>query len=103
MSEHAKPGAPHILGPGLLTAVWGGLICLTALTITVARIDLGFWNVVAALGIATVKALLVILFFMHLKYERRLFMWFLLLACLVLAIFIGLTFCDLAFRVQGPA
>lgn len=103
MSEHAKPGAPHILSPGLLVAIWGGLICLTALTITVARIDLGFWNVAAALGIATVKALLVILFFMHLKYETRLFKWLLFLACLVLAIFIGMTFLDLAFRVRVPA
>jgi cytochrome c oxidase subunit IV len=95
--------APHILGPGLLTAVWGALVCLTGLTMAVARLDLGYGNVLAGLGIATAHALLVILFFMHLKYERRLLKWLMLLACLVLAIFIGMTFLDLAFRVPGPA
>lgn len=90
--------APHILGDRLLAAIWAALVCLTALTIAVARIDLGFYNVLAALGIASTKALLVILFFMHLKYENRLLKWLLCLACLVLALFIGMTFFDVAFR-----
>ncbi len=101
MPPDAKHSAPHILSPGLLTAVWGALVCLTGLTIALARLDLGFWNAVAALSIASVKALLVILFFMHLKYENRLLKWLLGLACLVLAIFIGMTFFDLAYRGLG--
>ncbi|MFH1033014.1 MAG: cytochrome C oxidase subunit IV family protein [Pseudomonadota bacterium] len=98
MTPEAKHDAPHILSPGLLTAVWVALLCLTGLTIAVSRIDLGFWNVTAALGIACAKALLVILFFMHMKYESPLLKWLLFLAFLVLAIYIGMTFFDLAFR-----
>lgn len=49
--------------------VFGALMVFTALTVWVATIDLGFFNTVAALAIACVKALLVILFFMHLKFS----------------------------------
>lgn len=62
MSEHAKSSS-------LITyfLVWGALLVGTILTYEVAKIDLGPLNPVAALGIATTKALLVALFFMHLK------------------------------------
>lgn len=95
--------APHILSSRLLTAVWAALACLTGLTMLVASMDLGFYNVLAALTIATIKALLVIAFFMHLKYEGRLLKGFLFLAFVLLAIFIGLTFLDLAFRTPGQS
>jgi cytochrome c oxidase subunit IV len=52
--------------------VYGALLALTLLTIGVAYLDLGPLNVVVALGIATGKALLVMLFFMHLLYSSRL-------------------------------
>lgn len=98
MPAAEQPHAPHVMGERTLVLVWAGLVCLTALTIAVARIDLGFYNVLAALGIASTKALLVILFFMHMRYENRLLRWLLCLACLLLAIFIGMTFFDVAFR-----
>jgi len=47
------------------------LIGLTVLTVAISRVDLGPLNVVAALAIACLKASLVALFFMHLKYEKR--------------------------------
>ncbi len=100
MAELDKRHAPHILSDRLLATVWATLVCLTAITIAVARIDLGFYNILAALSIATTKALLVIFFFMHMKYEHALLKWLLFLACVVLAIFIGLTFFDVAFRLQ---
>jgi cytochrome c oxidase subunit 4 len=98
MSTAQSDHETHVLSYGLLTAIWAVLIALTATTIAVSRIDLGFYNVLAALGVATIKALLVVFFFMHLKYEGRLLKWLLSLAFLVLAIAIGLTFFDLAFR-----
>lgn len=88
----------HVLSYRLLTGIWAALIVLTALTIYLARLDLGFYNVLAALGVATAKALLVIFFFMHLKDENRLIKWLVFLAFLVLAMAIGFTFLDLAFR-----
>ncbi len=67
---HAGHG-PHVMSPGVLLGVFASLLALTALTLATARIDLGEWNVVLALAIASVKAALVALFFMHLKYENR--------------------------------
>lgn len=67
---HAEHG-PHVMPPSVLLGVFGALIGLTVLTLATARIDLGEWNVVLALAIASSKAVLVALFFMHLKYERR--------------------------------
>lgn len=62
MSDHSKSSP-------LTTyfAVWAALLIGTFLTYEVARIDLGDFNAVVALVIATTKALLVALFFMHLK------------------------------------
>jgi len=52
---------------GTYFAVWGALLAGTILTYEVAKIDLGVFNAAVALIIATTKALLVTLFFMHLK------------------------------------
>jgi len=61
MHEHSKsPLVTYLL-------VWGALLVGTVLTYEVAKIDLGPFNSVVALVIATTKALLVALFFMHLK------------------------------------
>lgn len=103
MSEHDSGPAPRVLGTRFLTAVWAALMALTAVTVAVSRMDLGFFNVVAALAVATAKALLVIFFFMHLKYENRLLKWLVLLAFVFLAICIGFTFFDLAWRPRGAA
>jgi len=53
-------------GPRRYVVVWLGLLALTATTYLLSRVDLGEWNLVAALAIATAKASLVVLFFMHL-------------------------------------
>jgi len=53
-------------------AVYGGLLLFTGLTVLIAFFDLGPLNTVAALTIATTKALLVGWFFMNLKYGSRL-------------------------------
>ena len=47
-------------------AIWLGV--LLVLTVVAARIDLGHWNVPIALAIAGVKAVLIVLFFMHVRY-----------------------------------
>jgi len=78
--------------------VWGALILLTATTIRVSFIELGFLNIVAALGIAFVKSSLVVLYFMHLRYESRAFQLMVLLTLAILAIFIGFIFFDIVYR-----
>ena len=96
MTEHNAEG--HVLGYGKLIKVWLVLLVLTSVTVGVTRFDLGGYKVLTALGIASAKSGLVIAYFMHMKYEARLLRWFLFLALLTLAIFIGLTFFDVLYR-----
>jgi cytochrome c oxidase subunit 4 len=65
LSEHVVPRSVYFL-------VFGALMVLTATTTAVSFVDLGPWNTVVALGIAFLKATLVVLFFMHVKYSPRL-------------------------------
>lgn len=74
------------------------LLLLTATTFLVSGIDLGGMNAVAALVIAMVKALLVALFFMHLRYSRPLMMVVVAAGLLWLGIMITLTLGDFLTR-----
>lgn len=81
-----------------LIAIWAALIVLTGITITVARIHLGFANVLAALTLATIKASLVVLFFMDLRHEEKMIRNILFVTLFVLVIFIGLAYFDVGVR-----
>jgi cytochrome c oxidase subunit 4 len=88
----------HIVPTKTFVFVWLVLLALTAVTVTVARMDLGPLSILTAIAIASVKAGLVLWFFMHLKYEARLFKVLLLVPVVTLAVIIGLTFVDVWYR-----
>ena len=88
------PYKPHVIGLDVYLKIGLTLIVLTAVTVLVSFIDLGAWNVVVALFIAAIKASLVILFFMHLYYDNKLYLIVFLVAILFLAIFIGFIMFD---------
>ena len=67
--EHAEH---HIVTPMNYLFVYIALIVGTILTVVAADIDMGVFNPIIALGIACTKACIVILFFMHVKYQSRL-------------------------------
>jgi cytochrome c oxidase subunit 4 len=62
----------HIVSPAVYVGVFLALMVGTGLTVFAATVDLGMWNTPVALLIAVAKALLVVLFFMHVKYSSRL-------------------------------
>jgi cytochrome c oxidase subunit 4 len=64
--------AGHVSPKGIYYAIFGSLMVLTAVTVGVAFINLGPLNFPVAISIAIIKATLVILFFMHVKYSSRL-------------------------------
>ena len=66
------PGGAHVVPVGVYLAVFAALMLLTAATTAAAFHDLGPLNNLVALGIATLKATLVVLFFMHVRYGTRL-------------------------------
>ena len=94
--------AEHVLPQKLYVLVFAALIAFTALTTWVAYIDLGVLNTVVALVIAVSKATLVVLFFMHLKYQAGMTRVVLLAAVLWLAILIVLTLSDVFTRNWSP-
>ena len=70
MADHSET-SEHIVSSGLYWLIWGILICATILTAWIATIDLGAFNTVVALVIATCKASVVVLIFMHVKYTSE--------------------------------
>ncbi|HSU89292.1 MAG TPA: cytochrome C oxidase subunit IV family protein, partial [Terriglobia bacterium] len=62
----------HIVEKKIYYGVFGALMALLAATILFAHIHLGKLNIVAVLTIAAVKAVLIILYFMHVRYSPRL-------------------------------
>ena len=71
MAEHGQTNSHHIVSPGTYLVIIVTLMVLTIVTVLAAFVDMGRFNIVVALGIAVVKASLVVLFFMHAKYSPK--------------------------------
>jgi cytochrome c oxidase subunit 4 len=78
--------------------VWGALLLLTGVTLGVSYLHLGMMNVTVALLIASLKAALVALYFMHLRFEKRLVWAFATVPLFFLALIILGTLADTMFR-----
>jgi cytochrome c oxidase subunit IV len=61
----------HVSSVKLYVGIWLTLLVGTGLTVAAAFVDLGPFNTIVALTIATIKAILVVLFFMHVKYASE--------------------------------
>lgn len=86
--------AEHVTSRKVYFLVFAALIVLTVVTWLVAQVDLGWANDVVALTIAVTKALLVLLFFMHVRYSTRMTVLTAAAGFFWLAIMIGLTLSD---------
>ena len=69
-NDHDEHGLGHVVNPAILWATGLALIAMTVITVAVTYVDAGEMNMPIALGIACVKATLVALFFMHLRWDR---------------------------------
>ena len=98
--EHTE----HIVKPGTYVAIITTLLFLTGLTVTAAYINLGRFNIVVALVIATLKAALVVLFFMHAKFSPRRTQLVIVAGIFWLIILLFMTLSDYVSRVdyRGP-
>ena len=88
----------HIDSVGTYVKVLLALLVATGVTTAVARVDLGAFSTIVALGIACVKMLLVALFFMHIRHSTKLTKLVVLGGLLWLAILLLLTLTDFATR-----
>src|SRR6478672_66387 len=90
----------HHGGPRIYTANLFALLFLTIITVAAASFNFGAANVVIALAIASVKAILVGLFFMHLIWDKPVNAIILVAAFLFLGIFVMFDFLDVDSRVN---
>lgn len=88
----------EILPYSLYFKIWGALIALTVVTVAVSAVDLRNVAVFTAMLIATAKAGLVVMYFMHLRYERWLYTAMIFATLGFFGISIALTFADYSFR-----
>ncbi|MFB6274256.1 MAG: cytochrome C oxidase subunit IV family protein [Salinibacter sp.] len=89
---------PHIVPKSVLLKVFGALIVLTILTYGASLVSLGPLGVPVAIGIAVAKASLVVLFFMHLKYDNPVNALTFTIGTIFVVVFIAITLLDTAFR-----
>ena len=98
MKHEAAHSAVHITSLKTYLGVGAALLILTAITVGVAQINLGGWNAIVAVVIASIKAVLVAFIFMHLLYDKKIFLVIFSAAVIFLTIFIALTMFDIISR-----
>lgn len=84
----------HTLSLKIYLGVGAALLVLTAATVAISFVPLGPYNLVVALSIATVKAILVAFFFMHLLYDNKFYLFIYSCALATLGVFIIFTLFD---------
>ena len=88
----------HIVSPKIYVGIFLSLMVLTAATVGAAYVNLGPFNIVIALVIATVKATLVVLYFMHARYSPKRTQLVIICAIFWLAVMLALTLSDYSTR-----
>jgi cytochrome c oxidase subunit 4 len=88
----------HIVPPKVYVGIFFSLMVLTAATVAAAYVNLGPFNIVIALAIASLKATLVVLYFMHARYSPRRTQLVIICAVFWLAIMLALTLSDYVTR-----
>jgi len=91
----------HVVRPKTYYSVFSGLLVLLVATVGVAYLHLGELNIVAAMSIAVIKAVLIILYFMHVRYSPRLIWLFVGAGFFWLGIMFALTFSDYLTRASA--
>ena len=87
--HHSDDALAHPVPMSLLLTVFGGLMILTFLTVAATWVDIGVWNIWLALLIAVIKASLVALYFMHLRWDSPFNAIALIGSLFFVALFIG--------------
>lgn len=91
----------HVVPPTTYLIVGAALLVLTGTTVWASYLELGVWNPVIALFIACVKATIVVLFFMHVKYSSKLTKLTVGAGLFTFLTLIGMTLADYMSRAWG--
>jgi cytochrome c oxidase subunit 4 len=91
---HPDHGVGHVVSMKVLGTVFGALVLLTVITVAASYVNFGEANLIVALAIAVLKATLVVLYFMHLRWDKP-FNSIVFVGCLIfVALFISLAMLD---------
>ncbi|MGB6190990.1 MAG: cytochrome C oxidase subunit IV family protein [Terracidiphilus sp.] len=106
MSEHNETieeheSHHHIVSPVVYIIIGSILLVLTATTVAASYVEMGIFNPIVALGIAVLKAMLVVLFFMHVKYSSRLTKLTVAAGLFTFLVLMGMTLADYFTRAWG--
>lgn len=93
-NAHHGDDVPHAVPLKILVGVFAALLVLTVLTVAARYVDLGSFNIILALLIAVVKAGIVAMYFMHLRWDNPFNGIVLIVAMFFVALFIGLAVLD---------
>jgi len=92
---HDDHGLAHTTPVALLTGILAVLMVLTIITVAVTKVDLGGQgNLVVAMVIATIKAALVVTYFMHLRWDKKFHLILFLTSVLFLILFLSISLTD---------
>ena len=91
----------HIVSPVVYILIGGSLLVLTGLTVGASYLELGIFNPIVAIAIACIKAVLVVLFFMHVKYSSKLTKLTVFCGLFTFLALIGMTLSDYFSRAWG--
>jgi cytochrome c oxidase subunit IV len=91
----------HVVSPLIYILIGGALLVLTGVTVGASFLELGIFNPIVAILIACVKAVLVVLFFMHVKYSSKLTKLTVFCGLFTFMALIGMTLADYMSRAWG--
>jgi cytochrome c oxidase subunit IV len=91
-----------IVSKGTYFTVWIALLILLAATVAVSYVQLGFLNIIATIAIAAIKAVIIIMYFMHVRYSPRLVWVFVGAGFFWLSILFALALGDYYTRIYMP-
>jgi len=94
MSEHK----PHITNYKTQLVVLAALVVFTFISVMITRVEMGPFNTAAAMLIAGIKAAIVMSWFMHLKFDNKIFLIFTVLVITVFLLVLYVTFFDYLYR-----
>jgi cytochrome c oxidase subunit 4 len=91
----------HVVSPKVYLTIVCALLVLTATTVGASYVEMGIFNPIVALAIAAVKMMLVVLFFMHVKYSSKLTQLTVGAGIFTFLVLVGMTMADYFTRAWG--
>ena len=91
----------HVVSPMIYLGVFITLLIFTGLTVAASFVEMGVFNPIVALAIGCIKAVIVVLFFMHVKYSSKLTKLTVFAGIFLFLTLIGMTLADYISRAWG--